>query len=287
VAGTAVERLRRDGRIDSHWRTQLGRMTGLGPLIRVGDRLYVTNGLRVFGLEVRTGRRLWASPVVSHGSHGARAAIETLAGNRRTVFLGGIFGQVGPAQRTAVAALDANSGKLLPWRVRLGNRTEGVGVAALAVSGQRLYLGGGFATVGKAQRNSGVASVDIHTGKVTAFAPRVSPSPDDVTTIGVFRHTVFVGGTFGGGAFDARTSTSLRRFHAIVGATTISVHGSTVYFGGDLRSPISENNIAAMDARTAKERRWAPVLAKYVSVGEIAVSGDEVFVGGQFCSTLG
>jgi outer membrane protein assembly factor BamB len=280
LSGIGLSHLLPNGELDQAWRSSVRTRLEFGTLQRVGGWLYVSDWLHVIALDARTGARLWTSPAIE-GAH-----ILAVAANRPTVFIGGVFSRVGTAHRRDLAALDARTGRVLPWRappITYPNVTSSVSV--LALDAKRLYAGGFFTQVGGQPRESGAASLRLDTGTVTSFHPRFAA--DDVSAIAPSGRVVFVGGTFGGGAFDALTGRRLHRFDGISSSVAITVAGSTAYLGGNLRSSISNDNLRAVDARSGKSRRWYPKLARYVSVGRIAPSGSKVFVGGQFCSSLG
>jgi outer membrane protein assembly factor BamB len=240
----------------------------------------VSDWRHVIALDARTGARLWTSPAIT-GAH-----ILAVAANRSTAYVGGAFSRLGAARRRNLAALDARTGRVLPWRAPAFAYPNAGGYATtLAVAPKRLYVGGWFATVGGRPRQSGVASLRLDTGAVTPFDPRFSS--DDVSAIAPAGRAVFVGGTFGGGVFDALSGRRVPGFARVPGSVAITVAGSTAYFGGSIRSSIGGDNLRAVDARTGKTRPWHPKLARYVSVGRIAPSGAKVFVGGSFCSSMG
>jgi outer membrane protein assembly factor BamB len=281
LAGLGLAHLLHDGKLDRSWHAELQRRLAPATLQRVGARLYVSDRRRVFALDAATGRKLWASPLVVRG-HGILA----LAANGTTVYAGGIFGLVAGQPRLGLAAFDARSGHVLPWRPpRLffypGSTPA---VSALALTGELLYLGGEFTTVGGAPRN-GAAAVRLDDGAVTAFAPNLSAN-DGVNAIG---RLVLVGANEAGGAYDAGTGSRLKGFASLFNANAVDVHGQTAYVGGTIRSSVPVHNLLAVDlrSRTGQRRPWFPTLANYVNVSRIAASGDRVFVGGDFCSSLG
>jgi hypothetical protein len=114
------------------------------------------------------------------------------------IYLGGDFTGLRPpgeaagvdtVPRAHAAAIDARTGRLLPWNPRVNGR-----VSAIAVSGKRVYLGGSFTSVGgKGRRN--VAAVGSGKGHVKAW----NPGADDgvhVIKIGS-SGGVYLGGEFG------------------------------------------------------------------------------------------
>jgi hypothetical protein len=203
------------------------------------------------------------------------------------VYIGGYPAQVGETRRQRLAALDARTGRLLPWQAPpLGYyRGSFPVVSEIAVTSTRLYFGGSFLSVGRARRPDGVAAVTLRDGSLTTLAPRSTLW--NLSTLVVAGRRVLIGGPEGGGVFDARTGARRPGMEPLPFASTITVHGTTAYLGGDLRTPIGGHNLLAIDLRSGKLTRWAPNLARHVSVGSIAISGDRAFVSGQFCSTLG
>jgi hypothetical protein len=280
VAGPGLSHLLPNGRADPAWRSGVRGRLAFGTLQLAGGRLFVSDWFHVIALDPRTGARLWISPEVRSGRIGAVAA------SRSVVYVGGQFKRVGRAQRRDLAALDARTGRVLPWRAPSFTYPNSDGyVTILALAPQRLYVGGWFTSVGGKPRESGVASLRPDTGEVTSFRPRFSA--DDVGSIAPAGRVVFVGGTFGGGAFDALSGRRLQGFNRVTGASAITVADSIAYLGGDLRSSIGGGNLFAIDTHTGNDRPWHPTLANYVSVGRIAPSGSRVYVGGSFCRSIG
>jgi hypothetical protein len=62
---------------------------------------------------------------------------------------------------------------------------------------------------------------------------------------------------------------------------------ATLFLGGDLRSSIGAHDLRSIDIAAGRFRQWAPNLARFVSVGTLAVSRGKVFVGGSFCASVG
>ncbi|MGH8976535.1 MAG: PKD domain-containing protein, partial [Acidimicrobiia bacterium] len=86
------------------------------------------------------------------------------------IFVGGDFDRVNGTVRSRIAALDAQTGALLPFNPSANSRVD-----ALAVNGNTLYYGGDFSTVGN--NNVGfeprgrLAAVDATTGARLPWAP--------------------------------------------------------------------------------------------------------------------
>ena len=111
-------------------------------------------------------------------------------------------------------------------------------VNAMTRSGDILYVGGEFTSIGGQTRNR-IAAVDLSTGTVTSWDPNAS---NTVCTLVVSGSTVYAGGQFtsiGGqtrnriAALDATTGNATSWNPNANGAVyTFAVSGSTVYVGG-------------------------------------------------------
>jgi predicted small secreted protein len=168
-------------------------------------------------------------------------------------------------------------------------------VRALAVSGQTVYVGGQFGSIGGKTRHD-LAAVDARTGTVSAWNPG-PPTFSIVYALAVSGQTVYVGGLFGsiGGqardnlaAVDARTATvSAWNPGVTMGRVdALAVSGQTVYVGGLFGSIGGQNRdyLAAVDASTGTVSAWNPDANG--DVDALAVSGQTVYVGGYF-TTIG
>ncbi len=86
------------------------------------------------------------------------------------IYVGGDFDQVNGQWRSRIAAIDAQTGAVLPF-----NPAANTTVEALALSGNTLYFGGDFTTVGTNETafvpRSRLAAVDATTGEVLPWAP--------------------------------------------------------------------------------------------------------------------
>jgi hypothetical protein len=288
VAGIGMRRARSDGSLDRSWHSSLHVRLRPGTLARSGNRLFASDGRRVYAVNAATGRLLWSSARVS-GPNTPR--VWAVAAGRTLVYVGGEFTRVGSAKRTALAALDPVTGRVRPWQAPAplqlyGQHTPGI-VGKLALSGSRLYFMGNFSGLGRRliPRPRGVAAVRTSDGRLTSFAPRGSFfSPMGLAIAG---HLVLIGGEEGGGVFDSRTSKPVRgyAFDEVHSAVAIAVHGSTAFLGGESRSNFGGSfNLIAIDLHTKRFKRWFPKIAEFENVGKIAISGGRAFVGGQFCN---
>jgi hypothetical protein len=155
----------------------------------VGGRFTVINGRERYGLaalDVATGAPTKWKPF------GGEVMALALAGD--TVYVGGFFGEVeGGVVRESLAAFDARTGRVLPWRADAVSRPDDPGfVDAVALVGDRLYVGGDFAELaGEPRKNLGVVSAI--TG--AAIPWQLRPSAGDYSLVAADDH-VLVGSDF-------------------------------------------------------------------------------------------
>ncbi len=214
-----------------------------------------------------------------------------------TVYLGGDFHGAGAANgtltRNYAAAVDATNGTATSWNPDLDGD-----VYALAAAGGSIVAGGTFNSAG-VQERSNAAAIDVGSGAVTAWNPDVSGS---VNALAVGDGTVYLGGAFSGA--NAVNGSATRDYAAAVDAGTgavtpwnpnangtvdaLALDDSTVYLGGSLTSienssgtgSVSRNHAAAVDATEGHDTGWNPNASG--AVDAIAVSGDTVYLGGDF-----
>jgi hypothetical protein len=94
----------------------------------------------------------------------ADAPVRALAHAGNSVYAGGDFAIIGGQRRHRIAALDRVTGRATAWYPDDSTASSQAYVTALAVSGNTLYAGGYFATMGGANR-SNLAALDRVTGR--------------------------------------------------------------------------------------------------------------------------
>ena len=176
-------------------------------------------------------------------------------------------------------------------------------VAALALSGNRVYAGGRFASIGGQTRNA-IAALNTTTGKATSWNPNPTSDYDAVNALEPSGRIVYAGGSFtriggqarnGLAALDATTGRATS-WNPRAGANALAVSGTTVYAGGGFKSSYGEPSIggqprdylAALDATTGRATPWnpspvAPYAGVFRVVSALAIGPDgSVWVGGGF-----
>lgn len=245
-----------------------------------------------------------ATGAVTPWNPDANGAVYAVQPDGSTVWIGGDFagaGSVGggPLDRTGLAQVDGSTGAVT-------TRYPGSipNVRALALSGATLYVGGEFSgTIADGVYRSYLAAVNTTNATLdTAFDP---PAPNDfVDGVAVDGSTVYAVGQFtqagassrlNAAAFDAGTG-ALRPWNPEPDeiAYTVAAAGNTVYLGGAFVNVdgVAQAGAAAVDATSGALLPWNPELGNGVhgwpiEVHAIAVSGSEVFLGGDFDTVQG
>lgn len=205
----------------------------------------------------------------------------------KTLYIGGKFKQVrekpvGQGGRVLnvnnVAAIDLATG--IPsqvWHPSVTNDDAATEVRALAVKGERVYIGGRFDAVdGMPRRN--LAAVDANTGAaVGSFAPTVGDGTSTVYALAADDSRLYAGGKFarvngtGRGnlaAFDlssgtldsgwtARTSQLVRALEFDSGGETIFAAGRFDSVGGSDGATIERQSVARFDTASGNVHPWS------------------------------
>ena len=170
-------------------------------------------------------------------------------------------------------------------------------VDAVVVSGNTIYIGGMFTSVGP-NTGAGVA-IGISTGTFDPAFPRV----DGIIYVVIPDGS---GGWYIGGSFTAVGGITRNNIAHILSNKSLdpiwnpnanstvyalALSGSTVYAGGEFATIGGEtrNRIAALDASTGSATSWNPNANGHAlaEVRALAISGPTVYVGGRFTSIGG
>lgn len=206
-------------------------------------------------------------------------------------YIAGAFTMVGTHARNGVAHINA-SGVLTS---QLAGLTFNSTVYALAFSGNTLYIGGAFTSVGdnsstNITRNR-LAAVNVLTSQFTSWDPNVN---DNISTLAVKNDSIYLGGTFTqvGGLLRTRLakvslSTGIpAAWDPAVDAEVmvLALYGDTLYAGGKFTSVSGEvrNRIAAF--KDTALLAWNPDASDQVRA--IAIQNNTVYLSGIF-TTIG
>ena len=122
----------------------------------------------ILAYDLTTGALItnWAPTLNAQGMELAASA------DGSTIYVGGDFTQVSNQSRNRIAALDAQTGAVLPFNPGANGRVD-----ALAVNGNTVYFGGNFTTAGRSGTATGVvartrlAAADATSGGVLPWNP--------------------------------------------------------------------------------------------------------------------
>ncbi|MBN2078194.1 MAG: delta-60 repeat domain-containing protein [Spirochaetes bacterium] len=219
--------------------------------------------------------------------------VHTLAISGTKVYAGGLFLNIGGEARNRIAALDADPlspgyGDATGW-----NPGSNGYVYAIELSGDTLYAGGNFTTIGGETRHR-VAALDVSTGLATGWE---SNSDDAVFSLAATAKAVYMGGDF------TSCCARERRYLAAVDLATgllavwnpkadapvkaFAASGGNVYVGGwftDIGGA-TRHYLAELSATTGLATGWDPDPTSHVVT--LALSGRTLYVGGSFTSIGG
>jgi trimeric autotransporter adhesin len=210
-------------------------------------------------------------------------------------YIGGGFRTVAGQTRNRLARINSD-GSLHSW-----NPDVDGSVKTIAVSGNKVYVGGSFSTVnGGTVTRKNVAAFDANTGLATPWDPDAGdPSWGDIRSITVVDSLVFLGGYFNG-INTARGNILRNGFAAVDTSTgvasswnprmgtgysylsTMTTDGSTLYVGGQFTSmgDSARKNLASFNLSTLELTPWNPNTSG--TINTMLVSGSKVYLGGDF-----
>ncbi|QDV91740.1 hypothetical protein RAS2_28450 [Phycisphaerae bacterium RAS2] len=259
-----------------------------------GTTLYVGGDFLTMGVATR--RRIAAvdtlqdtnnvTPWDPNATSGSVRALD-VAGN--IVYAGGSFTVIGGQTRNGLAALDAtqNVNNATQW---FPNPSPAGSIYSLAASGNTVYVGGDFTSIGSASR-SRIAALDAktNTNNATGWNPDAN---DRVNTISTSGAQVCAAGDFitigrlrrnNLAAIDIATGIATGwnpNVNSVVRALVTSQ--DTVYAGGDFSQVgmLPRSRIAAINASDGLATNWMPNANG--SVYALALEGAILYVGGTF-----
>ena len=236
------------------------------------------------------------------GFAGTPGSVRALAAAADTVYVGGLFWNVGSASRRHLAAIFSTTALPTSWApVVTGPAGMVYGdpyVNALAVRAGSIFVGGHFTGIDSTVRG-GLAEVRGLDGAVTAWDPKPGPWSGtigrDVTCLTLGESTLVAGGYF-----ESMGGTS-RRFAAEVslqsglptgwnpqlnqGAYSVAANASSAYLGGSFTGLGPQwrirHNLAAFDTTTGALLDWDPNPDGYIVTALAAMRGA-IYVGGYF-----
>lgn len=273
-------------------------------IARAGSTLYLAGSFR------KVGENVGGFVSVDAGTGALRRPFPKVAGTVYSMvpdsdggwYLGGEFSAVGGEPRRCLAHVRVD-GSVSDWAPDVGG-SQGLfdtpSVRALALVGDRMFIGGNFLEIGGWAHRS-LGCVDLHTGAPLPWNLDINTYSGYVLALRAHENSVFVGGSFdslGGqprsdlAAIDATTGTVLAwRADVIEGVSSLLSRGNTLYVAGDFEGIAGQlrTAIAAVDIPTAQllpfNARATGVRIQNVTrpyIQGLALIGDTLLVGGSF-----
>ena len=229
------------------------------------------------------------------------ATLSSMVLDGTNLYVSGSFTSIGGQGRNYVAKLSTVSGVVNPnWNANVSSLLNG-NVQALTVIGTNLFMGGNSTNVGGLNRNT-LAKVNTTTG---AIDPNWSANPNRLNSIAALIAAqtggLLVAGNFQN--FSGTRSLGFARLDLVTGARddffpvqveqpgVVSalaqqpdgkiIVGGDFYLAGGLERP----NLARINPDASLDLAWSPKADG--TVNAIAVSGTNVFVGGNFTAMNG
>lgn len=223
------------------------------------------------------------------------AAVRCMVMKNGLLYIGGFFSQVGGIAHSRVAAIDCITGAPTSFNP-IASPYDNTSVWSISISGNRLYAGGDFTTIGGTTKQH-IAAFNISTGLVTSWCPGGA----NLTVYKVLSANgkVYAGGTFsaiGNGSraglaeldsitgnptsFNASMNTGAHIFNMIISNNIMFVDGNFTSIRG-----LPRTKLAGIKLATGYPNSWMPNpngIAHLLRLenGNILVSGDFKTIGG-------
>lgn len=193
--------------------------------------------------------------------------------------------------RNRFAALDLETGTLLPFTINFPLALSDYIVTSMAAQNNILYVAGEFSFTANGETRNSFTAFDATTGALLPWNPLIDEfSPDKPTIAAVTNSQIYLLGN------DLSGNDIVRRVHPVtgvvdtwkpiqVGISSIAVDNNSVFVGGGF-SP----GLIHLDGTTAKPAAWQPdfedVEDSEGSIRAIAVAGGKLLMGGNFYYTI-
>ena len=226
-------------------------------------------------------------------------AVRAIAISGTTIYVGGDFTQAtnspvngnNTITQNRLAAIDANTGALIPLALSLNNS-----VRCLAVGGGRVYVGGDFTMVNAATRNL-VFSFDVGTNALNGWNPNTGTFNGAFVYFALDGTTLYCVGSFltvnntarkYGCAFDAMGTGSLLAFNPDIAdnqSFAVAFDASQVFYGGSfsgINGDINRARFGSVDKTTGANAGWGASKIPQCCVHVIRSNGTYNYVGGSY-----
>ena len=280
------------GTVDAAWNpTYYG---GISTLAVDGGTVYVGGSFTEIGGQPRANLAALdsATGAATPWRADTDSVVTGLAVDGTSLFVAGAFTVVGREYRRGAARVStATDAVVSKWYPALVGGTLDVVVA----NGRVAF--GGFFDGWHAREARGLSAIDLRTGELLPWAPRVSSQGvPSVRTIVAAADQLVIGGDFTGvggytreylGSFDLATRAVTPLNLTINGpVNTAAAIGNVLYVGGEFTvvNGLSRSHLFAVDVATGQLLPWAPGTDDVVST--IITAGGRIFVGGFFTTII-
>jgi hypothetical protein len=220
--------------------------------------------------------------------------VEAMTVSENTLFIAGSFESVGGAPRQYLAAVDIETGQVLPWAPELDSS-----VRAIQWHGGAVYVGGTFTSINGVSR-SGIAALDPVTGSASAWNPHLDGTNGggaEIRSLMINNSAAFVGGWFSSIGGTGRNNVAALNLvtgqatswnpNADGPVTALASDGTVIFAGGNFNQIGGQprGKIAALDPISGAATGWQANANS--SVMDIEIRGGLMYVGGLFTTMAG
>jgi trimeric autotransporter adhesin len=223
----------------------------------------------------------------------ANQQVTALVISGATVYVGGEFDSIGGQKRTGIAAIDTLDGAVTDWNPQSDGAVYTISAAGPTASGNPIYVGGAFDSIGGQSRKN-IAALDPITGASTNWNPNADYQ---VMNLSISGSKIYATGAFS--LIGGQLRRCIAALDAISGNATawnpnpngnvygIMVSGARVFVGGSFDSIGGQprKNVAALDTAIGAATSWKPNPDNSVFV--LAMNGTTVYIGGAFAKVGG
>ncbi len=214
--------------------------------------------------------------------------VSAMTAANNTIYLGGLFNQVGPVIGSFVALDQANGSADSAFP-----RVDG-GTSTIAPDGSGgWYIGGKFSAIDDVPRQN-IAHIKADKSLDMTWNPGTDAT---VSAIAVAGSTVYIGGAFS--AVGGQSRSYLAALDATSGAVTawnpgtddmivaLGISGNILYVSGFFSTIAGQGRfrLAALNATTGAVNAWNPGITGLIN--QFAVAGNTIYVGGYFTAIGG
>ncbi|MFT6948721.1 MAG: hypothetical protein ACJARP_003155 [Vicingaceae bacterium] len=258
---------------------------------------YIGGAFTIIGDSLRTGiAHINSLGNVTPWNYSFSGVVSALEIHNNLLYIGGSFGVFANGLlRYNACAIDLTSDTLTSW-----HPDPNMSVKSIKISGNTVYLGGDFTTIGGLSR-IGFAAVDIRTGTSNSLTMNANGS---VNSMVLDNSKIYIGGDFTTVNGQARnrlasidsSMASLTTWNpnANGNVNSIKIAGTSIFVGGSFTNigngigGVALPYLASVDKTTGIVNNWNANIGIEVNtkINSIEISGSEVYLAGVF-NTIG